>query len=176
MKKWLEKFNWRKPAQAEKPVVVRTYSGLHGNRERLDQLVQSLDPEAFKHYTPDAAMGIELNTLYPTLSDYCREMHQIALRILGEQMIVNSWADQSYKTKELGSFLSTANGYYVDTYEVVARFKDEVVLLSAILHKLDRASFGPDQYNRRLLTKFVLSVEAILNALIAVSLELSPQL
>jgi hypothetical protein len=175
MKSWIKTIRARLKKEVETKSAVRTYTGVNGNRYRIETLVQTLDPEVFKDYTPDAAIGIEVNTLFPTLSDYCREMRLIALRVLSENMIVSSWADQDYKTNELGSFLTTGNGYYVDTYEVLTRFKDEVVIFCALLHKLDRASYGTDHYNRRLLTKFVLSVEALLNALIAVSLDLSPQ-
>jgi hypothetical protein len=170
--------NWLKKLQGlgePKPEVKPVYTGLHGNRETIDTLARTLDVEAFKDYHPDAAIGIEVNTLFPTLSDYCHEMRQIALRVLNDTRIQSSWADQEWQVRAFGTFLSTNNNFYVDPYEVVCNFKDEVLILASLLHKLDRAKHGVDQYNRRLLTKFVLSVEAILNALVTISLELSPQ-
>lgn len=173
MRNWLHKLqSLRAPqAEAKKPV----YTGLHGNRETLETLARTLDTEVFRNYNPDAAIGIEINALFPTLFDYCHEMRQIAIRVLDDIRIQASWADREWQVRGFGTFLSTNNNFYVDPYEVVTNFKDEVIVLAAILHKLDRAKHGVDQYNRRLLTKFILSVEAILNALITISLELSPQ-
>jgi hypothetical protein len=162
----------KEPAAAVKKPV---YTGLHGNRETIDTLARTLDVESFRQYNPDAAISIEVNTLFPTLSEYCHEMRQIAIRVLNDTRIQSSWADQDWQVRAFGTFLSTNNNFYVDPYEVVSGFVDEVIVLAAILHKLDRAKHGNDAYNRRLLTKFVLSVEAILNALVTISLELSPQ-
>lgn len=169
---WLQKLKGFRAPQSPAPKPV--YTGLHGNRETIDTLARTLDTEVFRDYHPDSAIGIEVNTLFPTLSDYCHEMRQIAIRVLTDTRIQSSWADQEWQVRAFGTFLSTNNNFYVDAYEVVCNFKDEALLLSAILHKLDRAKVGVDAGNRRLLTKFVLSVEAILNALVTISLELSP--
>lgn len=144
-------------------------------RSRLEVLARTLEPEAFKHYKKDVVMGIEINALFPSIEAYSKELKLIGARILNEQMITTEWAGREGRTMAIADFLTSADGFYIDVYESVRAFKDDALVFVALLQKIEKATYGVQEHNRRMLTRFVFSLESILQSLIAVSLDLSPQ-
>jgi hypothetical protein len=144
-------------------------------RETLETLAQSLDPEVFRHYTPSAVFGMEVNVLYPSIETYNKELKEVSLRIMQEAIISPAWADRDVRTISLREFFISNDGCYLNAYEEVRTLRDEVLVLTALFHKIEKAAYGVQEHNRRILTRFAVSLESILQSLIAVSLELSPQ-
>jgi hypothetical protein len=106
---------------------------------------------------------------------YAKEMKAVGVRILNEQMITTEWAGRDSRRMALSDFLTSTDGYYIDVYESVRAFRDDAVVFVAQLQKIEKATYGVQEHNRRMLTRFVASLESILQSLIAVSLDLSPQ-
>lgn len=148
---------------------------IKGERSQLEMLARTLDIEAFVNYNSNDVMGVEVSTLYPRLELYTKEMNAVSNKILNDVMIDVAWADRTLKTVALSAFLTSADGFYIDVYEAVKTFRDDVLVMCALIGKLEQASWGVREHNRRMLTRFAISLESIVQSLIAVSLELSPQ-
>jgi hypothetical protein len=171
--------------------ISRVFSGIHTRdkikeavmkridenmeRSRLEVLARTLEPEAFRHYKKDAVMGIEITALFPCIDAYCKEMKLVGTRIMNEQMITHEWAGRDSRIMAIADFLTSADGFYIDVFESVQAFKNDALVFAAQLQQIEHAKFGVQEHNRRMLTRFVFSLESILQSLIAVSLDLSPQ-
>jgi antitoxin component HigA of HigAB toxin-antitoxin module len=177
MKAWLQRVfgGIHTRDKIREAVMKRVDENMNAERSRLEVLARTIEPEAFKHYKKDAVMGVEILALYPSIDAYCKEMKAVGVRILNEQMITTEWAGRDSRRMALSDFLTSSDGYYIDVYETVRAFRDDAIVFVAQLQKIEKATYGVQEHNRRMLTRFVASLESILQSLIAVSLDLSPQ-
>jgi hypothetical protein len=170
LKRW-----WMKRQYLKVRLLNPKYTDHKASREALESLLHHLDDASYKFYTQQSDGGVEVTVFYNTIDEYRTEMKQLGLRMMNDQMIQTSWADQNERVVKLGRFLTSKEGFYLDVGDAVHGFKHEALVLCALMEKSDHAQFGVHEHNRRMLLKFFANLRALTIMLIDISFVLSPQ-
>lgn len=130
----------------------------------LDEL-EKLNPDLFSLYQVDSGEQTFITPQFPNIDLYADRLKEAASLINRGKPIKNIWVPKEGHRMNVDTFMVTKDGFYLDNYKAVERFKEHAIAMCIALEKSDTEQFGVYEHNLRMLTKLLTNVQDVTVAL-----------
>jgi hypothetical protein len=157
---------WREPkVVVAEPIVIDELNPRKACLFTLDKL----NPTVFSLYQVDAGESVFIRPHFENIDLYAEKLREASMLIARGKAIKNTWVPKEGQRMCVDNFLVSNDGYYLDSFKAVERFKENAIKLCHGLAKSDDAEYGVDEHNLRMLSKLLVNIRETTEALIRVS-------
>lgn len=134
-----------------------------------------LNVEEFKDYQPAIGSVTVLVNRTNSLTDLITKVNEANHFVRDKEFVPANWVVSyeklSQTVKSVDTFISIDNGYYVDPYKSLLKYKEALNELCQLMEPASQISYGAPEHNKRMLTKFFNENISVLVKLIEVTLK-----
>lgn len=157
---------WRKPPEV---VAEPQPQAMLTPRLQCLSVVEKLNPDVFSLYEVDVGQAVFLRPQFDNIELYAERLREAAVLIERNRPIRNDWVPKDGRRMSVDTFLVSKEGYYLDYFKAVTRFKEAAEAFCKVMERTDDVSYGVQEHNGRMLYKLVVNVREVAEALNAVA-------
>jgi hypothetical protein len=153
---------FRKPPEV--PAKPQPVAELTPRLQCLDT-VEKLNPDVFSLYEVDSGQAVFVRPQFDNIELYAEKLREAAVLIERNRPIRNDWVPKEGQRISVDAFLVSKEGYYLDYFKAVGRFKEAAEAFCKVMERTDDVSYGVQEHNGRMLYKLVVNVKEVSEAL-----------
>lgn len=143
------------------------------NRVRCLQLLYRLQPQLFSAYSARIGQTVLVTVPYQHIDQYVTALREASQMVRDDRAVPADWPSRAEHRVSLDRFLTSTDGYYLNPQEAVERFKTVAAQLCEAMEASDELNFGVPEHNLRMLTRLLINLQSLTQALLDVSAEAS---
>jgi hypothetical protein len=168
--KWLVKFRLFPKRRLLKFIAERQPHQFRPNRKATEELLTELQLEWFTHYNPNVGASVNVLTYFPNMEALTKQVKELRILVQKERPIKPDWLWNDAKEISLDQFFIGNDHCYLNVHKAIEDYRKETLELCRLMEPSDTATMGLYEHNLRMLTKILISLQAITIKLIEVGM------
>jgi hypothetical protein len=150
---------------------VNHFRKVKENRQLTARMLKDLPIRLLSVYDPKRGGATVLSMHYPNIKELNNALQYLNQKLSNEELIRQNDVNFEEHTKSLDEFLIDNAGYYLDPIKEFTTFRTQALVLCDLMSVTDKAEFGKDESNRRMLSKLLLNIEQLTSVLQRIVIE-----